>query len=138
MRNEGLATVVDWLVYRHIDDVARDRTREDEIAETLLLEDLASEFGAVDWAVDIDGHQVAVSIQGLLEQRLRVACSCVGDEDVDLAELFDDLVEIGLDSFRICDVDAVCFCLDVVLFCEALGTLLGFRVATSVSRLPLL
>lgn len=74
----------------------------------------------------------------MLEQGLRVACPCVGDKDVNLTELFDYFVEVGLDGFSICDVDAVCLCLDVVIFCEALGTLLGFRVATSVSRLPLL
>jgi hypothetical protein len=74
----------------------------------------------------------------LLEQRLRVACPCIGDEDVNLTELFDYLVKMGFDGFGICDVDAVCLCLDIVLFCEALCTLLGFRVARSVSRLSLL
>lgn len=138
MRDEGLAAVVDRLVYGHIDNVARDRTREDEIAEALLFEDLAGVFGAVDWSVDVDSHQIAVSLQGLLEQGLRVACSCIGNEDVNLTELFDYLVKVGFDGFRVCDVDAVCLGLDIVLFCEALSTLLGFRVATSVSRLPIL
>jgi hypothetical protein len=74
----------------------------------------------------------------LLKQGLRVACPCIGDEDVNLTELFDYLVEIRLDGFRICDVDAVCFCLDVVLFCEALCTLLGFGVARRVGSWLLL
>jgi hypothetical protein len=36
----------------------------------LGFEDLAGVFGAVDWTVDVNGHQVAVGVQGLFKKGL--------------------------------------------------------------------
>ena len=138
MRNESLAAVVDRLINRHVNNVTRDRSCENEVSKALLLEHLASVLGAVNGTINIDGHQVAVRVQRLLEERLRVACSCVGDENVDFAEVGDDFVDMRLHGLRVCDIDAVGFCTDGVLFCETLCTLLCLRVPGHVSTYSML
>lgn len=80
MRNKGLATVVDGLIDRHIDDVPAHAGGDDQVAEALVAEDLADVFGAVEDAIDclllsrckessgrvptVDGHLLAVFFQG--------------------------------------------------------------------------
>lgn len=50
--DEGLATVVDRLVGWHVDDVGTHAGCDDEVTETLTLEDLASVFCRVNNAVN--------------------------------------------------------------------------------------
>jgi hypothetical protein len=65
VRDERLAAVVNGLVDRHIDNVARDAARQDQVAEALRLEDGAGVLGAVDGAVDVHRHEVSVGVEGL-------------------------------------------------------------------------
>ena len=52
VRNARLGRVVDGLIDRHVDDVARDRARDDQATAALLLEDSSGRFCAVDHTVD--------------------------------------------------------------------------------------
>lgn len=49
---KGLAPVIDWLISWHVDDVGTHAGGDDEVAETLTLENLTGVFGREDNAVD--------------------------------------------------------------------------------------
>ena len=128
MRDESFRAVVNRLIHRHINNVRGDGGREDKVAEALLLEHRAGELSAVHHAVHVDFHESVVAIQALLEEGLGISGPGIGDEDIDLAKVFDDLAHGFLDGGRGCDVNAVGFGLDVVLFGEGVGALHGERV----------
>ena len=52
VRDARLGSIVDGLIDRHVDDVARDRARDDQATAALLLEDSSGRFCAVDHTVD--------------------------------------------------------------------------------------
>jgi hypothetical protein len=56
MSYKGLAAIVDWLVSRHINNVAAYARRDDKVTGALAFEDLAGVLGAIDNTIDYGGE----------------------------------------------------------------------------------
>lgn len=66
MCDKGFASVVDWLIGWHVDDVGAHTGCDDEVAKTLTLEDLAGVFGRKDHTINCIAVRDAMSSRGML------------------------------------------------------------------------
>lgn len=125
MHDGSLGSVISSLELWEVDDMPAHGGSSDEAAVGEVLQLLAVDIGsitllpspdgstragAVEGTVDVGGHDLAVVVDGALDDgALGPGNSRVGDEDIEAAiELLDDLLNGGLDFLRVLDVDLVC------------------------------
>lgn len=70
----------------------------------------------------VDGSDLLDLVHAHLQQTLGDACSGIGDENIELAEIFGDFVHGIVDTLRVGNLHLVRFGLDAVFFPQLVGT----------------
>lgn len=111
----GLGHVVRCLLLREVGDEAAHARRDDEGAGLSLAEVEADGAGAVEGAVQVGVDDLVPGLDGGVQDAGVGGPAGVGDEDVDAAEILDDVVDQLLDVAVVTDVALVGFGFDAVL-----------------------
>ena len=128
----SLCDVVRGLLLGEVGNVARHGGSEDERASLALAEVQANGTGAVEAAGQVGLDDLVPLLDGGVEDAVVGSLSGVGDEDIDLAKVLDDVLDELLDVGVVVDLALVCLDLDAVLLAELLCVLLGARRARVV------
>ena len=125
MDTAGLGNIVGCLLLREIGNVAGHGGSDDERAGFALTEVEADGSGAVVGTVEIGIDDLLPLLHGLLQNAIVGRLAGVGNHDVNLAELLDDLLHKPLDIGVVANVALVGLALDAVVFLDLLGVLLA-------------
>lgn len=119
----GLGHVVRRLLLREVGDEATHARGDDEGAGLALAEVEADGAGAVEGAVQVRIDDLVPGLDGGVQDAGVGGPAGVGDEDVDAAEILDDVVDQLLDVAVIAHVALVGFGFDAVLLLQFFGVL---------------
>lgn len=128
----SLCDVVRGLLLGEVGDVARHGGSEDERARLALAEVQTNGTGAVEAAGQVGLDDLVPLLDSGIKDTVVGSLSSVGDEDIDLAKVLDNILDELLDVGVVVDLALVCLDLDAVLLTELLCVLLGTRRARVV------
>ena len=123
MDASGLGDVVARLLLREIGNDAAHAGRDDQAARLAFAEVQADGAGAVGRAVQIGLDDFFPLRDRGVQDAVVGRLAGVGDEDVDLAEVLDDVLDELLDAVVAVDLALVGFGLDAVFFDQVFGVL---------------
>ncbi len=108
----GLGDIVGGLLLRVVGDMAGHGSGDDEASGLAFLEVVADGFGAVEGSVEIGVDDLLPVLDGGVEDTVVGGPAGVGDEDIDLAEVFDDALDEFIHVVAVTDVAFISFGLD--------------------------
>ena len=117
--------IIRSLLLRKIGNVARHGRRNDQGPGVALLEMRADGLSAVEGSVEVGLDHVVPLLDAGVEDTGVCGATSVGNEGVDLAELFDDVRHELLDGGEGADIALVCFRFYLVFFREVFSILLA-------------
>lgn len=128
----SLCDVVRGLLLRVVGNVAGHGSSEDERARLALAEVQTNGTGAVEASGQVRLDDLVPLLNGGIEDTVVGRLAGVGDEDIDLAEVLDNVLDELLDVGVVVDLALVGLDLDAVLLAELLCVLLRARRARVV------
>jgi hypothetical protein len=120
-----LGDVVAGLLLWEVGDVAGHGGGDDEASGLALLEVVADGLGAVCGAVQVGLDDLVPLLDSTVEETAVGGTAGIGNKDVDLAEVGNDVLDKLLAVGKVADVALVGLGLDVVLLLEVLDVLFG-------------
>jgi hypothetical protein len=120
-----LGDVVGCLLLWEVGDVTGHGGGDDQAARLAFLEVVAHGLSAVEGAVQVGLDDFVPRLDRGVEDAAVGRASGVGNEDIDLAKVLDDILDQLLDALVLADVALVGLGLDAVLLLELLGVLVA-------------
>lgn len=121
----SLSDVVGSLLLRIVGNVSRHGGGENEAAGLAFSEVQPNGPGAVEGTCKIGVDDLVPLLDGSIQNAIVGSFASVGDEDVDLPEIIDDVLNQLLDVGVVADETLVWFASDAVLFAQLLRVLLS-------------
>ena len=121
----GLGNIVGCLLLREIGNVAGHGGGDDERAGLALTEVEANGSGTIVGAIEIGVDDLLPLLHRLLQNAIVGGLAGVGNHDIDLAEILDDLLHKLFDIGIIADVALVGLALDAIVLLDLFGVLLA-------------